>query len=49
MKSCKDAIDVISLRKGSDTTHYAGWMGRILPTLVTNQIAGFVEYCLLTN
>ena len=28
---------------------WAGRMGRILPTLGTNQIAGFVEYRLLTN
>ena len=28
---------------------WAGQMGRILPTLGTNQIAGFVEYHLLMN
>ena len=28
---------------------WAGQMGRTLPTFGTNQIAGFVEYCLFTN
>ena len=36
------------LRKEPDPL-WVGWMGRILPALGTNQIAGFVEYHLLMH